>query len=271
MKYLPNHICNDKCNVGDMIQYHKGTSPEGWERSLAMNGKSFVHLTDKKGKRTMRLVSKTGSIEPLPDGGTYQEIRNQDGHIQSTVQKDAEGIIVFKREVGEDGVLQEVQLPRQKRITATLNKRKHNEKDEKDDKWVFVSDSDKGAPKKQKINVVNKNVTNTFQMEQDFRNKYQPKESGEFNIVMMAGGKNNCKLFMPSDTEGRRLFLEDYLRCVKAGCRMTMKEQVAASRNDKRMKLLVDLNFKFDEEVPDIPRLIDVIQKSVRDTYGLWR
>ncbi|KAJ3288762.1 hypothetical protein HK104_007986, partial [Borealophlyctis nickersoniae] len=120
-EYLPNHICNDKCDVSDIIKYHHGTSPEGWERSVAMDGRTneFLSVRDRNGKRTMRLYSKTVAMEPLPDGGTYCQVYDQDGNIQSTERKDADGIIVSKQKADEDGNLQDVRLPKRKRITAT--------------------------------------------------------------------------------------------------------------------------------------------------------
>ncbi|KAJ3039416.1 hypothetical protein HK097_002836, partial [Rhizophlyctis rosea] len=106
--------------------------------------------------------------------------------------------------------------------------------------------------------------------ENAFRQKYPPNKSGEFNIVMMSGG-DNCKMFVPGDLESRKSFFKDYLKLVHMGCRMTAKEQVS-SIPDKRTKLMVDLDFEFDSEIPDMEDLIvtiaDVVDNKYKDTYG---
>ncbi|KAJ3050030.1 hypothetical protein HK097_008980, partial [Rhizophlyctis rosea] len=119
--------------------------------------------------------------------------------------------------------------------------------------------------------VKTENKINTWQLENEFREKYQPTDNDVFNAVMMAG-KDNCKLFIPSDTKGKTQFFKNYLQTVRAGCRMTLKEQMNSKKKDKRIKFMIDLDFDFDSDTPPMKSLLNsinsVVQNKYKETYG---
>ena len=79
-------------------------------------------------------------------------------------------------------------------------------------------------------------------------------------------------MFVPGDLESRKQFFNDYLKLVRLGCRLTAKEQLSTARNDKRLKLMIELDFEFDWEIPEIGELlktiVSVVQEKYQDNYG---
>lgn len=105
------------------------------------------------------------------------------------------------------------------------------------------------------------------EVEQQLRDKYAAKENQEVNLIMMSAGDNH-KLHIGYTNKDRAQFFKDYIKVLQQGSRLTAKEQLAATRDDKRIKLMVDLDFNFDDPVPEMPELLKTIQDVVATTYS---
>ena len=103
-----------------------------------------------------------------------------------------------------------------------------------------------------------------YLLEKMFRKKYR--NDSDFNFLLMSGG-NNRNLLMPSNERERKEFMEDYLKCVRRGRRMTGKEQMSGKHANKRIKLMLDIDFEFDEPTPDLDILFETIKGVVSSKY----